>query len=163
MSLDRILAPGDTSIMAQQTHHQHHPDPVETETGRLNRALVAAATLAALTEIVHVFAGGASVWQPIADSSLADEPRLVSLAVWHMTSVAMGLSVVALGIGSLPRHADQSRYLVIFVSLMWIGFGLCFIGTALTQPDGTPFATLPQPILLLPVGILGLVAIWRQP
>jgi hypothetical protein len=157
MSLDQKLTLDDTSVVTSQI--QDHSDQIETGVGRLNRTLIAATVLAALTEVIHVFGGGASVWRPVADSALADEPRLVSLAVWHMTSVAMGLSVVALGIAAHPRHAKQSRYLVIFVSLMWIGFGLCFIGTALTEPNGPHFDVLPQPILLLPPGILGLIAI----
>ncbi len=125
--------------------------------GGVRRALAAACTLAAATFVIHVVGGGASVWRPMAESALADEPRLVSLAVWHMSSVAIGLSVVALGLGSLPRFASRSRYLVIFVSLMWVGFGLCFVGTALTESVDDAFSKLPQPLLLLPVGILGLI------
>ncbi len=41
-----------------------------------------------------------------------------------MASVAMGLSILALGLGALPRFAKQSRFMVVFVSVMWIGFGL---------------------------------------
>ena len=125
--------------------------------GGVRRALAAACTLAAATFVIHVVGGGASVWRPMAESALADEPRLVSLSVWHMSSVAIGLSVVALGLGSLPRFASRSRYLVIFVSLMWVGFGLCFVGTALTESVDDAFSKLPQPLLLLPVGILGLI------
>ncbi len=125
--------------------------------GGLRRVLAAACALAAVTFAIHVVGGGASVWRPVAESALADEPRLVSLAVWHMASVAMGLSIVALGLGSLPRFAGRSQYLVIFVSVMWLGFGLCFVGTALTESADSAFSTLPQPLLLLPVGILGLV------
>jgi hypothetical protein len=81
------------------------------------------------------------------------------MAVWHMASVAMGLSAIAFGLGAHPRHAKQSRYMVIFVSLMWIGFGLCFIGTALTDSADGTFSTLPHPVLLLPPGILGLLGL----
>jgi len=123
----------------------------------VNRVLVAASALAAATALIHVIGGGIEVWQPLADSTLADGPRLVSLAVWHMASVALAMSAVALGIGARPTLAAQSRYLVIFVSLMWVGFGLCFVGTALTEPVDNAFATLLQPTLLLPVGVLGLI------
>ena len=103
------------------------------------------------------------MWRPVAESALADEPRLVSLAVWHMSSVAIGLSIVALGLGSLPRFASRSHYLVIFVSVMWLGFALCFVATALTQSADDAFAKLPQPLLLLPVGVLGLIGARRGP
>ncbi len=129
----------------------------ERQKGGLNRALVAACAIAAATFVIHVVGGGASVWRRVAESALADEPRLVSLAVWHMSSVAMGLSIVALGLGSLPRLARRSHYLVIFVSVMWVGFGLCFVGVALTTSVDSAFFKLPQPVLLLPVGVLGLI------
>lgn len=132
------------------------------ETKGANRVLVAASALAATTAVIHVVGGGIEVWQPLAESMLADGPRLVSLAVWHMASVALAMSAVALGIGARPRLAAQSRYLVIFVSLMWVGFGLCFVGTALTEPVDNAFGTLLQPTLLFPVGVLGLIGSRRM-
>lgn len=128
----------------------------------VNRFVAAACALAVVTTVVHVFGGGASVWRPVAESGLADEARLVSLAVWHMASVAMGLSAVALGLGSVSRRAHRSRDLVIFVSVMWVGFALCFVGTALTASADHAFSALPQPLFLLPVGILGLIGSGRE-
>ncbi|MGV8851624.1 MAG: hypothetical protein ACOH1M_03520 [Rhodoglobus sp.] len=123
----------------------------------VNLALAAACVLATATFFIHVIGGGASVWQPIAESDLPDEVRLVTLAVWHMASVALGVSAVGLGLGSVPRFATQSRFLVILVAVMWIGFALCFVGTAITNPGNDVLAALPQPVLLLPVGILGII------
>lgn len=155
------MALGDTFDVTRLEADRTDDPP--TAQRRANGVLIAAAALAALTAVVHVIGGGASVWGPISDSTLADEPRLVSMAVWHMASVALALSAAALGLGALPRHAQQSRYLVTFISTMWIGFGLCFIGTAVTQPGGGAFGTLPQPVLLLPVGLLGLLGARSMP
>jgi len=127
----------------------------------LNRLLALTATLAAFTTVLHIFGGGASVAKPIAESSLADEPRLLALAVWHMVSITLGLSALALGFGSIPRHREPSRYLVLFISVLWIGFGLAVVGVILTESGDDLFQTLPQPVLLIPVGVLGIWATLR--
>ncbi|NOX30948.1 MAG: hypothetical protein GXP35_13005 [Actinobacteria bacterium] len=105
--------------------------------------------------MLHVFGGGVSVARPIAESSMADEPRLLALSVWHMVSLALGLSAVALAVAAKPKHAEPSRFMVLFISTLWVGFGLAVIGVGLTQANGDLLWKLPQPILLIPVGMLG--------
>lgn len=87
---------------------------------------------------------------------MTGEPKLTLYAVWHMVSMVLALSVPALFIGGLPRHAHAARYLVLFVSAMWCAFGLVFLGVAAIQPEAVWLFKLPQWILLLPVGLLGL-------
>lgn len=91
---------------------------------------------------------------------MAVEPKLTLYAVWHMASVVLAISVPALIVGSLPRHARPARYLVLFVSALWCAFGLVFLGLAAIQPESAWLFKLPQWILLLPVGLLGL---WEAP
>ncbi len=122
----------------------------------MKRSLVFAGCLAALTAAIHVFAGGADVAAPLLASSLAGEAKLTLYAVWHMASVALALSAGALWLGSLPGHAPAARYLVLFVSALWCAFGLVFIGVVVLQPEGGWWFRLPQWLLLLPVGLLGL-------
>lgn len=124
----------------------------------MNRPLIIAAFLAAVTAAIHIFAGGADVAAPLLASSMAEEPKLTLYAVWHMASVALTLSAVALFVGSLPRHAQASRYLVLFVSALWGAFGVVFLVVVAMQPDSGWLLKLPQWILLLPVGVLGLWA-----
>lgn len=156
--LDIILALSDTILMS--THSPTPKNSTRSDThspigdGRLNKVLLWAAGLAATTTLMHIVGGGEAVAVPIAASSLADEPRLLGLAVWHMTSVALGLSVPALALGALPRHAARSQYLVRFISAIWIGFGLCVIAVALSE-SGDNLLKLPQPIMLIPIGVLG--------
>jgi len=92
----------------------------------MNRSLIIAALLAAFTAGVHIFAGGEDVATPLLASAIAGEPRLTLYAVWHMVSVALAMSAVALFIGSIPRHAHASRYLVLFISFLWCAFGVVF-------------------------------------
>jgi len=125
----------------------------------MNRLLVIAALLAAITAAVHIFAGGADVVAPLLASSLAGEPMLTLYAVWHMVSVALAMSAVAFFVGSLPRHAHAARYLVLFISTLWCAFGVVFLVVVAIQPESGWLLKLPQWVLLLPVGLLGLWAV----
>lgn len=122
----------------------------------MNRLLVIAAVLAAFAAAVHILAGGPDVATPLLASSMAGEPKLTLYAVWHMGSVVLAMSVPALFIGSFPRHEHAARYLVLFVSALWCVFGLVFLCVAAIQPESGWHFKLPQWILLLPVGLLGL-------
>lgn len=124
----------------------------------MNRLLVIASILAALTTMIHLFVGGSDTAVPLLESPMEGEPRLTLYAVWHMVSVVLGLSAVALLVGSLPRHAQGARYLVLFISVMWCIFAVVFLGVAAMQEEGGWLFRLPQWILLLPVGVLGLWA-----
>lgn len=125
----------------------------------MNRLLVIAALLAAFTAAVHIFAGGEDVAAPLLASTLAGEPKLTLYAVWHMVSVVLAMSAVAFFVGSLPRHAHAARYLVRFVSTLWCAFGVVFLAVVAIQPEGGWLFKLPQWVLLLPVGLLGLWAV----
>ena len=72
-----------------------------------------------------------------------------------MVSVVLAMSAVALFVGGLPRHAHAARYLVLFVSVLWCVFGMVFLAVVFIQPESGWLFKLPQWILLLPVGILG--------
>lgn len=122
----------------------------------MNRPLAIASLLAAATLFIHVLAGGADVAAPLLASALPAEARLTLYAVWHMASAALGLSAVALALGARPRHAHAARYLVLFVAALWCAFGAVFLAVIAVQPDDGWLFRLPQWILLLPVGMLGL-------
>lgn len=122
----------------------------------MNLCLLIASLIAAFTTGIHVFLGGADVAAPLLLSTLADEPRLTLYVVWHMASLTLGLSAFALFIGSLPRYSQSARYLVLFISVLWLGFAVIFIVVALIQPGDGWLFKLPQWILLAPVGLLGL-------
>ena len=122
----------------------------------MNLRLLIASLIAAFTTAVHVFLGGADVASPLLESTLASEPRLTLYVVWHMASLTLGLSALALFIGSIPRHSQSARYLVLFTSILWLGFAAIFVIVALSQPGKEWLFKLPQWIVLAPVGMLGL-------
>jgi hypothetical protein len=122
----------------------------------MNRKLVVSAFIAAITAIIHIFAGGADVAAPLLNSALSAEPKLTLYAVWHMVSVVLILSAIAFFIGGLPKHAQAARYLIVFISILWCVFGLVFLVVINIQPDDGWLFKLPQWMLLIPVGFLGL-------
>jgi len=152
--VDERLALSDNSSMSEGPQ-SHQPRTDRNHGARNNRTIVVAAALGAFTTVLHVFGGGVSVARPIAESSMADEPRLLALSVWHMVSLVLGLSAVALAVAARPKHAEPGRFMVLFISTLWVGFGLAVIGVGLTQANGDLLWKLPQPILLIPVGVLG--------
>lgn len=123
----------------------------------MNGFLVSAALLAAFTAVVHVVAGGEDVAVPLLASPLAGTLKWTLYVVWHMVSVVLALSAIALFIGAMPRHAGPSRYLVWFVSTLWCASGVLFLLVAALQPASGGFFALPQWALLLPVGVLGVL------
>ncbi len=157
MSLAIRLTLSDTSSMSLSTPSTRVDTPPAT-----NRILLGAGTAAALTALIHIVGGGIDVARPLVESPLAEEPRLVMFAVWHMASVALTLSATALLFAALRRHRQPAHYLAIFVGVMWLGFGLCFVSVGLTQPGGDLFKVLPQWILLIPTGVMALWGAWQD-
>jgi hypothetical protein len=129
----------------------------------MNKPLLIAALLTAFIAAVHLFAGGADVVAPLLASSLAEEPRLTLYAVWHLVSVTLVLSAIALYVSALPQHAIAARYLALFISILWLGFGVVFLVIASTQPGEGLFFKIPQWTLFLPVGLLGLWGFFSRP
>ena len=123
----------------------------------MNKCLLSSAVLAAVTAAIHLFAGGPDVVAPLLDSPLAVEPRLTLYAVWHMATATMILSAAALFVAASPRYATASRFMVLFISALWLSFGAVFLAIATLQPGTGLYLKLPQWALLLPVGVLALL------
>ncbi len=123
----------------------------------MNKFLLSAAILAAATAAIHALAGGQDTVTPLLDSHLAEVPRLTLYAVWHMATAALALSAAALFIGAMPRYAAAGRLMVLFVSALWLAFGVVFVLVATFQSGAGLYFKLPQWVLLLPVGLLGVV------
>jgi len=128
----------------------------------MNRMLLVASLLAAVTAAIHIVLGGADVAAPLLASSLALEPRLVLYACWHGISVALILSAGGLFIGALPRFAAGGRMLVLAISLWWLAFAAVFLLVIAAGPGDGLLWRLPQWMLLTPVGLLGLVGALRR-
>jgi len=122
----------------------------------MNRLLLIASLLAAFTACVHVFVGTAEITSPLLSSPLAPEVSFLLYACWHLVSCALVFSAIALFISALPRHRQPARLLALFISWLWLAFGAVFVVIGFAGAGGTLLFKLPQWVLLLPVGILGI-------
>ncbi len=122
----------------------------------MNKILATASALAAFTAVLHTFGGTPEIETPLLHAPLAPEISLLLYACWHLVTVALALSAIGLFISAKPGHAMQSHYMAIFISFMWIGFGLVFVIVDVTYSGLPMLLKLPQWILLIPIGLLGL-------
>jgi hypothetical protein len=112
-----------------------------------------------ITAILNVAGGPSQYATPLPSSNVDEGVRLGLLAAWHMSSVAICLSAGALVWAATRRQVLESRAMVLFVGLMWIGFGLCFFFVALTATgDGLVAKLIGQPIQLISPGTLALAS-----
>lgn len=129
---------------------------VERALRRLKRRpLLIAGWLAAFTAAVHLL-GGTPQTRPMLDSALDADLRLLLYACWHGISVVLAFSAVALFVAARSGADERHRSMAVFVSAVWVAFGLVFIGVALIMSGPAMLLNLPQWTLLLPVGVLGL-------
>jgi hypothetical protein len=123
----------------------------------MNRPLLAAAVLAAFTAGVHLIVGSAEIATPLLNSPLAVELSYLLYACWHLVSCALAFSAVAFFVCALGRHRYDGRLLALFISWLWLAFGAVFLVIGFVGADGSLLFKLPQWLLLLPVGVLGLL------
>lgn len=122
----------------------------------MNKPILLAALLALFTAVVHVVGGGADIARPLLDSPLDLTLKFTLYAVWHGISVTLACSGIALLFCARRYQAAEARLLATAVSLLWISFGGVFLAIAAAYPEHDLLFKLPQWILLLPVGLLGL-------
>jgi hypothetical protein len=122
----------------------------------MNKLLVTASALAAFTAVLHTFGGTPEIETPLLHAPLAPHISLLLYACWHLVTIALALSALEFFISAKPEHAVQSHYMALFISFMWIGFGLVFVVVDIAYSGLAMLLTLPQWILLIPIGLLGL-------
>ena len=120
--------------------------------------LIIAGVLALLTSVIHIFAGGRDVAEPLLDTSLPNDAKYALHACWHFVSiffVVTALYLLSSGLGVV----EQGPGLIILISGLWLLFGLLFLGITVRVNGPGGVFKLPQWVLLLPVGVLGLLAV----
>lgn len=122
----------------------------------MNKILATTSVLAAFTAVLHTFGGTPEIEKPLLQAPLAPEISLLVYACWHLVTVALTLSAIGFFISAKPKYVVQSHYMALFISLMWIGFGLVFVVVDIAYSGLPMLLKLPQWILLIPIGLLGL-------
>ncbi|MEU0990309.1 hypothetical protein [Streptomyces sp. NPDC005953] len=106
---------------------------------------------------VHTVGGHRDVVRPLLSCELADEPRRVLHAVWHMVSLDLVLSGLALLYLSLTDGTPGASLVAWFVAVHFVGYAAAFLVITLSVGWPRPLLRLPQWILLLPVAALAAV------
>ncbi len=124
----------------------------------MNWLVISSGILGLITSAAHIVAGGKEVARPLLASTLNDEVKLTTYACWHLVSVSLvatSLGLLAAGLGFI-----KSPSMVIFVSALWILYGIVFLVVTLRVAKPPGIVRFPQWTLLLPVGLLGLLGVF---
>lgn len=120
----------------------------------MNGWLLAAGITALGVAAVHIVAGHRDVVGPLLSCGLGDEPKRVLHAVWHMVSIDLALSGLALLHLSLTDSTSGTGLVAWFVAAHFIAYAAAFLLVTLSVGWPRPLLRLPQWILLLPVAAL---------
>ncbi|GGW84497.1 hypothetical protein [Streptomyces galilaeus] len=120
----------------------------------MNGWLLAAGITALGVAAVHIVGGHRDVVRPLLSCGLADEPKRVLHAVWHMVSIDLVLSGFALLYLSLEDGMSDTGLVAWFVAAHFIAYAAAFLVVTLSVGWPRPLLRLPQWILLLPVAAL---------
>ena len=121
----------------------------------MNTWIICAGGLGLLTSLVHIFAGQIDPIRPFLKSDLPDVPKATLLACWHMVSVTLVLSGAILFYAGWFSLTEMNQ-VVIGMSISFIAFSFVFIAVGWHFFRYHVFIKLPQWILLLPIGLMGL-------
>jgi len=123
----------------------------------MNWLVISSGILGLITSAAHIVAGGKDVARPLLASTLNDDVKLTTYACWHLVSVSLVASSLALIIEGLGLIKSPS--MVIFISALWLIYGIVFLVVTLGVAKPPGIVRFPQWTLLLPVGLLGLLGI----
>lgn len=120
-----------------------------------NKYWISAGIISAITFIIHLTLGQVDLVNPLLESELTTQVKTEFLAVWHMVSIVL-LATAFLYIYNGIKNFTSS-ITICLLSNLYLGFGVIFI------LSGIYFSIfVPQWILLIPIGILGLVGIKKH-
>jgi hypothetical protein len=124
---------------------------------KTNRLLLSSGLLAAFTAALHTLAGTPEIQEPLLSSSIPQPISLLLYACWHLVTVTLIVSALALIWSAGSKKTVKAGALPCFISVLWLLFGLVFVVVALWFSGPSMLLVLPQWVLLIPVGILGLL------
>ncbi|MBQ4834717.1 hypothetical protein J8L70_15970 [Pseudoalteromonas sp. MMG010] len=122
----------------------------------MNIWIFLAGIIGLFTACVHIFAGQIDPVRPFLKSDLPDIPKATLLGCWYMVSVTLLISGLVLTYAGW-FNLSSFQNIIIGISVNFIIFSLVFIAVGWYFFKSQVFLKLPQWILLLPIGTLGLV------
>lgn len=111
----------------------------------MNKPMLAAALISALTIGLHVIGGGAEVHAPIQASNLPLPLRAISAVMWHFVSLILALQTLGF-LRVAQRPNPEMSVLLIGVQLgtaaLFVFYGLSMLGSVWIMPQWTIFLTI---------------------
>ena len=122
----------------------------------MNSLMLASGVLAAVTALVHLFAGQIDPVRPLLAAPMAETSKRTLHACWHLVSVDLVLAAAVLLYLTWAKDAGPAVPRLIAAHLLAYGLVFIVMGMAIAGPRG--LVRLPQWALLLPVAILAWAA-----
>jgi len=120
----------------------------------MSEAFLAGGVLAAATAAVHLVAGHRDIVSPLLSAPLADEPRRTLHGCWHIVTILLVGSAVALLRLAADPGVSGAQELGMFIAALHLASGLLFVAEALAAGGPRRLLQFPQWTLLLPIGAL---------
>ncbi len=123
---------------------------------RINIFCLISGIVCLITAFLHLIAGQANVIQPFLKSGLLPDAKYTLLACWHMITAYLFTSgCMLIYIGITPGF-KAGIVLSRFIGVQFIAFAIIFLIINFMVSSPKFFLSLPQWILLLPIGLLAI-------
>lgn len=120
----------------------------------MKKLLIIAAIINLAVAIIHTIIGESDIVTPLLATDAPDTVRWTLHSAWHMISVVLFVSSIALFYLSRKEKDDpQTKILSTYIGIQYIGLAMVFVVTSMVY--GIFF---PQIVMLAPIGILALLA-----
>jgi len=103
--------------------------------------------------VLHLVIGYTGSLVPLSQTGLNDISMATIFAVWAMATLVMAVSSIYLLYMGRHPYLNGTREMALLWGWLYVAFGFMFIGINIVYG----FFSLPQWILLLPIGILALM------
>ncbi len=121
-----------------------------------NRAIATSSILAGFTACIHLILGTPEAIGAIFQSNMIESQKLLLYACWHLVTATLFMSSYILFKIAKINNDIASLHVVKSISVLWIAFGLIFIAISLVHSGPGMMLELPQWLLLIPTGVVGL-------
>ena len=122
----------------------------------MNTYLLSAGAFGLFTTALHLFGGQITLIRPFLQNDLADDIKGCLLVCWHVVSAFLLLTACLFLYAGLHQPPELELLLQATASF-YVLFAVLFIGIGWSFFGLRTFYKLPQWILLLPIGVLGLL------
>lgn len=124
-----------------------------------NYFLIIASILNFGTFLLHLIGGQIDLIKPLLESNVSDQVQAELIGVWHMVSIVLLCTSVALYLKGVKKDTG----LFSEVNIRWIGYLYLLFGLPFMMVSLWTGRLAPQWILLMPIGILALLGTPEKP